>query len=100
MASSLDHLDLPQAGRRRHAPKVPGAPPPQKRDRAQFARETLDNMRALMDAHRRSEAEFPGYRLDLLFRMRVSKYRAREVTRSLRRADFDLGRNPAVARAR
>ena len=89
MASSLDHLDLPQAGRRRHSPKMPGASPPQKRDRAQFARETLENMRALMGAHRRSEAEFPGYRLDLLFRMRVSRNRAREVTGSLRSVDCE-----------
>ena len=92
--AGLDHLDLVSAGTSPRTPKKSGAPPTKERNHAQFARESLKNMRVLMDAHRKSEAEFPGYVLDLLFRMRVSKYRAREVTRSLRRADCE----PVVAR--
>jgi len=90
----LDHLDLVSGGR---SPRPQGTlrkPPLRGRDRAQFAREALESIRGIVDAHRRSGEEFPGYDLDLLFRIRVSKYRGREVTRSLRRADCE----PVVTR--
>lgn len=94
MDGRFDHLDLVSGGTSPRAPKTPRAPPPPKRDHEKFAREALGNIRDLVNAHQEARGLFPGYDLDLLFRMRVSKYRERIVTESLRHANCE----PVVTR--
>jgi len=86
MASSLDHLDLPQAGssklaRTRHEFGDSG------RDREQFAQIAIQSIRKIVDDHGRPERHLRGHDPDLLFKTRVRKYGGSAVKESLRRAD-------------
>ena len=87
MASSLDHLDLPQAGgssglaRHRHEFGESC------RDREQFAQSAIRSIREIIDDHGRPERRLHGHDPDLLFRARVRKYGGSAVKESLRRAD-------------
>jgi len=86
MASSLDHLDLPQAGSSglaRHRHEFGESC----RDREQFAQSAIRSIREIIDDHGRPERRLHGHDPDLLFRARVRKYGGSAVKESLRRAD-------------